>query len=144
MIQKWQNTQRTVIILDELDPHNLTYIVKLLSENISHHNRSFWNAVFYFYCTVKTHRRNHAAGANAVVKSSPVLEIRVFTLGQHVLVSRVVGLLVGHPASTFYSDGVTARKVGLHVSAVSSALILTALELFVFKESNLLDGCREK
>lgn len=59
-------------------------------------------------CTVKTHRRNHAAGANAVVKSSPVLEIRVFTLGQHVLVSRVVGLLVGHPASIFYSDRVAA------------------------------------
>lgn len=68
-----------------------------------------------------------------------MLEIRVFTLGKHVLISTIVGLLVGHPASTVYSDGVAARKVGLHVSAVSTALIVTALEAFVFKESNLLD-----
>lgn len=95
-------------------------------------------------CTVQTHRRNHAAGANAVVKSSPVLEIRVFTLGQYVLVSSVVGLLIGHPASTFYSDGVAARKVGLHVSTVSGALIVTALEVFVFKESNLWDGYNKR
>lgn len=89
--------------------------------------------------SVNTHGRNHAAGANAVVESSPVLEIRVFALRQHVLISRKVGLLVGHPASTIYSDGVAARKVSLHVSTVSTALIVTALEAFVFKESNLLD-----
>lgn len=114
------------------------------SQNISYHNRLFLNNVFFFPtstdCTVKTHRRNQATGTNAVVESSPVLEIRVFTLGEHVLVSSIVGLLVGHPASTFYSDGVAARKVGLHVSAVSGALIVTALEVFVFKESNLWDG----
>lgn len=73
-----------------------------------------------------------------------MLESRVFTLGEHVLVSSIVGLFVGHPASTFYSDGVAARKVGLHVIAVSSALIVTALEVFVFKESNLLDGYNER
>lgn len=86
---------------------------------------------------METHGRDHAAGTDAVVESRPALEIGILAFGQHVLVSGIVGLLVGHPAATFNTDGVAARKVGLHVCAVSTALIVTALEVLVFKKGNL-------
>lgn len=56
---------------------------------------------------------------------------------QHVLVSTVVGLLVGHPAAALHSYGVTAAKVVLHLGAVTAAFVVTTLEVPVFVEDNL-------
>lgn len=83
------------------------------------------------------HRWDHAAGADAVVKARPVLVVRVLPLVQHVLIPRIVGLLVGHPATTVNFYGVTADEEVLHLRAVTTALIVTTLEVPVFIEDNL-------
>lgn len=59
---------------------------------------------------------------------------------QHVLISTIVGFLVGHPAATLHSYGVTAAEVVLHLRTVTAAFIVTALEVPVFVEDNLSDG----
>lgn len=88
----------------------------------------------------KTHRRHHAAGADAVVEARPALVIRVLALVQHVLVPAIVGLLVGDPAAALHSDGVTAAEVVLHLGTVTAALVVTTLEVPVFVEENLGTG----
>lgn len=56
---------------------------------------------------------------------------------QHVLVSAVVGLLVGDPAAALHSYGVTAAEVVLHLGTVTAAFVVTTLEVPVFVEDNL-------
>lgn len=87
-----------------------------------------------------THGWHHAAGADAVVEARPALVIGVLALVQHVLVSAIVGLLVGHPAAALHSDGVTAAEVVLHLGTVTAAFVVTTLEVPVFVEDNLVDG----
>lgn len=48
---------------------------------------------------------------------------------QHILVPRIVRLLIGHPAPTVHPDGVTTGEVGVHVSAVTTALIVASLKI---------------
>lgn len=63
---------------------------------------------------------------------------------QHVLISAIVGFLVGHPAAALHSYGVTAAEVVLHLGTVTAAFIVTALEVPVFVEDNLSDGyCKQ-
>lgn len=90
--------------------------------------------------STKTHRWHHAAGADAVVEAGPALVIGVLALVQHVLVSAIVGLLVGDPAAALHSYGVTAAEVVLHLRTVTAAFVVTTLEVPVFVEDNLTDG----
>lgn len=83
------------------------------------------------------HRWDHTAGADAVIKACPVLEAWIIPLMQHVLISRIVRLLVGHPATTLNSYGVTAAKEILHLRGVAAALIVATLEVPVFIKDNL-------
>lgn len=63
---------------------------------------------------------------------------------QHVLISAIVGFLVGHPAAALHSYGVTAAEVVLHLGTVTAAFVVTALEVPVFVEDNLQDGyCKQ-
>lgn len=61
---------------------------------------------------------------------------------QHVLVATIVGLLVGNPTAAVHSYRVAAAEVVLHLGAVTTALIVTALEVSVFVEDYLqpMDG----
>lgn len=86
---------------------------------------------------LKTHRGHHAAGADAVIEASPLLVVRILSLVQHVLVASIIGLLIGHPATTLNSYGVAATEVVLHLRAVTAALMVTTLEVPVFIEDNL-------
>ena len=63
--------------------------------------------------------------------------VGVLALGQNILVARVVGLLVGHPAARVHADGVAVGDVRMHVSAVDIALIVTALEVPALVEDDL-------
>lgn len=74
---------------------------------------------------------------DTIVKTSPVMVVRIFSLVQHVLVARIVWFLISHPAAALYADGVTAGEVGLQLSTVTTALIVTALEVLFLKEGNL-------
>lgn len=56
---------------------------------------------------------------------------------QHVLVAAIIWLFVGHPATALNSYRVTAAEVVLHLGAVSTALVVTTLEVPVFIEDNL-------
>ena len=56
---------------------------------------------------------------------------------QHVLVPRKVRLLIGHPAPTVHSNGVTSGEVGVHVSAVTTALIVASLKIPALVEDDL-------
>lgn len=85
----------------------------------------------------ETHRWHHAAGADAVIEAGPALVVGVLALGQHILVTRVIGLLVGHPTATLNPYGVTAAEVALHLRTVIAALIVTALEVPVLVKDNL-------
>lgn len=59
---------------------------------------------------------------------------------QYVLVATIVGLLVGYPTAALHSNRVTAAEVALHLRAVTTALVVTTLEVPVFVEDNLLGG----
>lgn len=87
--------------------------------------------------SVGTHRWHHAAAADAVVEAGPALVVGVLALMQHVLVAAIVGLLVSHPAAALHSYRVAAAEVGLHLGAVTCALIVTTLEVPVFVEDYL-------
>lgn len=63
--------------------------------------------------------------------------VAVPALGQHVLVARVVGLLIDHPAATVHADGFAAGEVGVHVGAVTVALVVTPLEVPALVEDDL-------
>ena len=86
---------------------------------------------------VWTHGRHHATGADAVVEAGPALVVGVVALVQLVLVAVVVGLLVGHPAAALHLDGVAAADVAVHLGAVDTALIVTALEVLVLVKDDL-------
>lgn len=100
-----------------------------------------YNSKKAFSVSAETYWWHHAAGADAVVESRPTLVIGVLALMQHVLVSAIVGLLVGDPAAALHSYGVTTAEVVLHLRAVTAAFIVTALEVPVFVEDNLTNGC---
>lgn len=63
--------------------------------------------------------------------------VRIFSFVQHVLVAREVWFLISQPAATLYTDGVTAVQVRLQLCTVTTALIVTTLEVLLFKEDNL-------
>lgn len=92
--------------------------------------------------SVKTHRWHHTAGADAVIEARPALVVGVLALVQHVLVAAIVGLLVGHPTTAIHLYRVAAAEVVLHLRTVTTALIVTTLEVPVFVEDNLqaMDG----
>lgn len=92
--------------------------------------------------SVKTHRWHHTTGADTVIEACPALVVGILALVQHVLVAAIIGLLVGHPTTTLHLYRVTAAEVALHLRAVTTALIVTTLEVPVFVEDNLhmMDG----
>jgi len=65
------------------------------------------------------------------------LGIRVFPGAQDVLVARVVGMLVQHPAAALHLDGVATAEVGAQVGSVGAALMAAAFEVLILKECNL-------
>lgn len=84
-----------------------------------------------------THSWHHAAGADAVIEAGPALVVGVLALVQHVLVATIVGLLVGHPTTAVHFYRVTAGEVVLHLGTVTTALIVTTLEVLFLVEDNL-------
>lgn len=86
---------------------------------------------------MKTHRWHHTTGADTVIEARPALVFRVLALVQHVLVSAIVRLLIGHPAAALHSYRVTAAEVILHLGTVAAALIVTPLEVPVLVKDNL-------
>jgi len=66
-----------------------------------------------------------------------VLVVRVLPGAQHVLVAGVVGTFIQHPAATLHLDGIAAAQIGAQVRTVSTALVASALEVFIFVENNL-------
>ena len=84
-----------------------------------------------------THSGDHTTGADEVVEAGPAVVVGVLAPGQHVLVARVVGLLVGHPAARVHADGVAVGDVRVHVGAVDVALVVTALEVPSLVEDDL-------
>ena len=63
--------------------------------------------------------------------------VRVLSLVQDVLVAHKVWLLIGHPVTPSYTDGVAAVEVSKGVSTVAIALIVAALEVVAFVKDNL-------
>lgn len=84
-----------------------------------------------------THIRESTTGADGVIVAHPALIVWVLSSGQNILVSGIVGFLIQHPAATLYLDGVAAAKVGVHVRAVSVALIGATLEVSVLIKYDL-------
>lgn len=86
---------------------------------------------------IETHRWHHTAGADAVIEACPALVVGVLALMQHVLIASIVWLLVGHPTAALHSYRVAAAEVVLHLGTVTTALIVTTLEVPVLVKDNL-------
>lgn len=84
-----------------------------------------------------TYRREHLAGADAVVEAHPAVVVRVLARAEDVLVTHVVRLLIGHPVTAADTDGVTAVEVPEGLHAVAAALPVAALEVAAFVEDDL-------
>lgn len=80
---------------------------------------------------------DHTTGSDAIIHSHHTHVIGILAPSQKVLVSHEVASVVDHEATTFHSDGVTAIEVGMQVSAVTYALMVTAAEVPVLVKDNL-------
>lgn len=63
--------------------------------------------------------------------------IRVLAPSQKLLVTHEFRSVIDHEATAFYFDGVTAIEVGMQVSAVTHALMVTATEVPILIKDNL-------
>lgn len=84
-----------------------------------------------------TYRREHLAGADAVVEAHPAVVVGVLARAEDVLVSHVVRLLIEHAVTAADTDGVAAVEVPEGVHAVTAALPVAALEVAALEEDNL-------
>lgn len=80
---------------------------------------------------------DHTTGSDAIIHSHRTHIIRVLAPSQKVLASHEIGSVVDHEATAFHSDGVTVIKVGMQVSAVTHALMITAAEVPILVKDNL-------
>ncbi len=81
--------------------------------------------------------RDDAAGPDGVVEAHPILVVRILAPSKVVLAARVIGMLIDHPVATINSHRVAATEVGLEIGVVTTAIIVTALEVSVLVESDL-------
>lgn len=88
-------------------------------------------------CLLGTHVREGPAGADGVVVAHPALVLGVLSSGQHILVASVVRSLIQHPTAALHPDGVAAAEVGVHVWAISVALIGATLEVLILIKDDL-------
>ena len=65
------------------------------------------------------------------------MKVRVLPTAQDVLITHVVGLLVGHPVTPHDPNGVAAAEVPEGVVAVLRALIKAPLEIAAFVKDDL-------
>lgn len=84
-----------------------------------------------------TYRREHLAGADAVVEAHPPVVVRVLARAEDVLVSHVVRFLVEHAVAAADTDGVAVVEVPEGVHAVTAALPVAALEVAALVEDDL-------
>lgn len=77
------------------------------------------------------------ARGQAVVEAHPVLVFRVLAPRYDVHVPSKVGSFVHSPGASFHFNGVAAIQVHVEIGAVAITVIVAALKIFVFVESNL-------
>lgn len=93
---------------------------------------------YQFYLSVwLTYRREHLAGADAVVEAHPPVVVRVLARAENVLVSHVVRFLVEHAVAAADTEGVAVVEVPKGVHAVTAALPVAALEVAALVEDDL-------
>lgn len=83
------------------------------------------------------YHRDNAAGLNAVSEADGVLIFRILSLGQEVLLTPEVGLVIDHECPTLHPAGAALAQVGVDLRAVADALIRAALEVSLFEEDDL-------
>lgn len=74
---------------------------------------------------------------DGIIKSHPVLIVRIFSSFEKILMAFVVGLLVNHPGAIINFDRVAAAHMRVQVIIVAATLIGAALEVLVFIEGDL-------
>ena len=80
---------------------------------------------------------DHAAGPDRVSHAHHALVVGVLALAHIVLVALEVGALVDHEAAALHPDGLATVEVGVQVSAVTAALMVTATKVTILVEDNL-------
>lgn len=80
---------------------------------------------------------DEVTGADTVVDTHPVMEVRVVSLPQVVLVAIVVGFFIDHIAATLHPDGVAVVQKAHQVWTVSAALKMAPREVLVLIEDDL-------
>jgi hypothetical protein len=82
---------------------------------------------------------DHAAGLDTLVHSHHAHVVGVLSLPQEMLVSHEVGALVDHEHTAHHPDGLAAVEHGVKISAVTHALMVTATEVLVLVEDDLME-----
>lgn len=77
------------------------------------------------------------AGADRVIDTQPVLEVRILSSPQVVLISRVVGFFIDHEAAALHPDGVAVVEEAHQVRTIVAALKMAPREVLVLIEDNL-------
>lgn len=75
--------------------------------------------------------------ADRVVDTHPVMEVRILSSSQVVLVSSVVGVFIDHEAATLHPDGVAVVEEAHQVRTVTATLKMAPREVLVLIEDNL-------
>lgn len=77
------------------------------------------------------------ARTDRIIKSHPVLVVRIFSFFKKILVTLIVSLLINHPRAIVNFYRVAAADMRVQVIIVAAALKGAALEILVLKEGDL-------
>lgn len=76
-------------------------------------------------------------GTDGVVDTVPVMEVRIVSWAQVVLVAAVVGFFIDHEAAALHPDGVAVVQEAHQVGTVTAALKVAPREVLVLIEDDL-------
>ena len=80
---------------------------------------------------------NEETGADTFVDAHPVMEVRIASSSQVVLVALVAGFFIDHEDAALHPDGVAAVQSAHQVGTVTAALKMAPREVLVLIEGDL-------
>lgn len=83
------------------------------------------------------HHGNEVTGLDRVIDAQPMMEVRIVSSPQVVLVATVVGFFINHETATLHPDGVALVQEAHQVRTVTAALKMAPREVLALIEDDL-------
>lgn len=83
------------------------------------------------------HHGNEVTGLDRVIDAQPMMEVRIVSSPQVVLVATVVGFFINHETATLHPDGVALVQEAHQVCTVTAALKMAPREVLALIQDDL-------